>query len=156
MRINTIMVVDDEERILDVFSQGFAMQGYNVLAARNAEEAIEMLHDISCLIFFIDLNLSGINGIDLCKYIRQRLPMAIPFAVTGYDSLFELTECRDAGFEDYFTKPVPLSDLFAAAESACIKLERWRGQQPPVKLEAYDCWPLKRGIIATGKNTSPQ
>jgi CheY-like chemotaxis protein len=155
MRISTIMVVDDEEQILDFSSQGFAMQGYNVLAARNAEEAIEMLHDISCSVFFIDLHLPGMNGIELCKYIRQQFPLAIPFAVTGYASIFELAECRDAGFEDYFTKPVALSELFVAAESACHKLERWQVQQYPAKLEDYDCLPFKESMPAIGKDTLP-
>ncbi len=156
MRVNTIMVVDDEEQLLDFFSQGFALQGYNVLAARNAEEAIEMLNDISCSIFFIDLNLPGMNGIELCRYIRERLPLAIPFAVTDDASLFELTECRDVGFEDYFTKPVPLSDLFVDAASACIRLERWRGHQHPETLETYDCRPGKGSMPATGRSTLPQ
>jgi len=44
------------------------------------------------------------NGVDLCREMRKQYPMAIPYAVTGYASLFELTDCRDAGFEGYLSK----------------------------------------------------
>ena len=60
------------------------------------------------------------------RQIRKYYPMAIPIAVTGYASLFELADCRDAGFEDYFTKPASLSDLLDFSAHAFNKLERWR------------------------------
>jgi len=72
------------------------------------------------------LRCPGMNGVDLCREIRKQYPMAIPYAVTGYASLFELTDCRDAGFEDYFTKPASLSDLLDAAAHAFKKLARWK------------------------------
>jgi len=46
-------------------------------------------------------------------------------AVPGYESLFEIHDCREAGSEDYFTKPVKLSALLEAVEHAFKKLERW-------------------------------
>lgn len=52
--------------------------------------------------------------------------MAIPYAVTGYASSFEIHDCREAGFEDCFTKPVNLSVLLEAADHAFKKLERWK------------------------------
>jgi hypothetical protein len=50
----------------------------------------------------------------------------VSYAVTGYASLFELWECREAGFEDYFIKPVRLSMLLEAAGHAFMKQHRWR------------------------------
>jgi DNA-binding response OmpR family regulator len=37
-----------------------------------------------------------------------------------------LVDCREAGFEDYFVKPVVLEELLEAAEHACKKVERWK------------------------------
>jgi CheY-like chemotaxis protein len=65
------------------------------------------------------------DGTEVCEKIREGWPMAIPFAVTGYSSLFELSDCREAGFEDYFMKPVNRRYLLEAAENAFNKLERW-------------------------------
>jgi CheY-like chemotaxis protein len=70
----------------------------------------------------------GMNGIQLCKEIRKINPMSIIHAVTGYASLFELTDCREAGFDDYYTKPVKLELLYRAAEEAFNKIERWKNR----------------------------
>ena len=121
-----ILVVDDEKQIRDLFSQAFSKAGYEVTVAESAEEALEIVGRKPFWVLFLDLNLPGMNGVELCREIRNRHPMSIPIAVTGYASLFELTDCRDAGFEDYFTKPVSLTDLVQAAEYAFSKLERWR------------------------------
>ena len=116
-----ILVVDDEEMIRDIFEQAFTIAGYSVRLAKSAEEALEVLKDDKIQVMFLDLNLPGLNGIDLCKQIRKDFPKAIIHAVTGYASLFELSDCRDAGFDDYFNKPVKLADLLKAAEAAFDK-----------------------------------
>ncbi len=77
-------------------------------------------------ILFLDLKLPGMNGLDLCRRIKKEWAMTIACAVTGYASLFEIYECREAGFDDYFTKPVDLSVLVEAAELASKKIERWK------------------------------
>jgi CheY-like chemotaxis protein len=121
-----ILVVDDEKQIRDMYSQAFTRAGYEVTTAESAEEALEIFKKEQFWVLFLDLNLPGMNGVDLCREIRKQYPMSIAYAVTGYASLFELSDCRDAGFEDYFTKPASLSDLLEAAEYAFKKLARWR------------------------------
>jgi len=121
-----ILVVDDEQEIRDMYSQAFSRAGYTVRSAESAEEALEIFKQEQYWVLFLDLNLPGMDGVELCRQIRKDWPMAIPYAVTGYASLFELSDCRDAGFEDYFTKPASLSDLLDAAEHAFKKLARWK------------------------------
>ena len=121
-----ILVVDDEKQIRDMYSQAFTRAGYEVKTAESAEDALEIFKKEQFWVLFLDLNLPGMNGVDLCREIRKQYPMSIAYAVTGYASLFELSDCRDAGFEDYFTKPASLSDLLEAAEHAFKKLARWK------------------------------
>lgn len=121
-----ILVVDDEKQIRDIFEQFFSRSGYTVQTVESAEEALEIMKKTPFSVLFLDLNLPGMNGIELCRQISKNWPMAISHAVTGYASLFEIHDCREAGFEDYFTKPVNLSDLLEAAEHAFKKLERWK------------------------------
>lgn len=126
MEEKKILMVDDEQMMIDLYSEAFTKAGYAVRTAGNAEDALEILKHEQFLVMFLDLNLPGMSGVELCRKIREGWPMAITYAVTGYASLFELTECRDAGFEDYFTKPTKLKDLLDAAENAFIKLARWK------------------------------
>ncbi|MCG8634180.1 MAG: response regulator [Desulfobacterales bacterium] len=126
MSEKTILIVDDETTILSMFELAFTKQGYHVKTAASAEEALEILKTEEIHVMFLDLNLPAMNGIDLCRTIKKQMPMSILYALTGYASLFELSDCRDAGFDDYFKKPVSMADLLDAANAAFEKITRWK------------------------------
>ena len=121
-----ILVVDDEKAIVSLLKQAFSRAGFEVRPAESAEEALKVLEQDDITVMFLDLNLPGMNGIDLCKRIKKDKPMAIVFAVTGYASLFELVDCREAGFDDYFKKPVDVKILIKAANDAFERIDRWK------------------------------
>jgi CheY-like chemotaxis protein len=120
-----ILVVDDEIHILSLFRDLFIDADYTVFTAESAEEALEILKKHSIMVMFLDLKLPGMSGLDLCKYIRKNNRISIIHAITGYSNLFGLLECRGAGFDDFFLKPVDLNILLKAAQDAFEKLERW-------------------------------
>ena len=124
-----ILVVDDEREILDGFEQAFRNADYTVHCAESAEEALEVLNRENSQIMFLDLKLPNMDGVELCKQIRKDRPLAVVYAVTGYPSLFELAHCREAGFDDYFIKPIDLEVLLKAAEDAFARIDRWKKQQ---------------------------
>lgn len=126
MNVRKILVVDDELPIRQAFARAFSRQGYAPQTASNAEEALDLMRKEPAQVLFLDLDLPGMNGVTLCRSIRKQWPWSIVIAVTGFASLFELLDCREAGFEDYFLKPVSLSDLLAAADHAFQKIERWQ------------------------------
>ncbi len=121
-----ILIVDDEKAIRDMFKMVFTKAGYDVRTAESAEAALKLLKNENIHVMFLDLNMPGMNGIELCRKIRKDTPLALIHAVTGYASLFELSDCRGAGFDDYFYKPVNISVLLKAAQDAFAKLDRWK------------------------------
>jgi len=121
-----ILVVDDEKMIRDMLEKALNREGYTVVCTESGEEALAILNDQKIFVMFLDLKLPGMNGLELCSQIRDANPMVIAYAITGFASDFELADCRDAGFEDYFTKPVDLKTLFGAAEDAFDKVKRWQ------------------------------
>ena len=125
-----VLVVDDEAAIRKLLDKAFRKKGYTVVLAESAEEALEILKDDYIQVMFLDLRLPGQNGIELCREIRKANPIACIYAMTGYSSLFELSDCRDAGFDDYFIKPVDLVVFLNTAEDAFSKLERWKKKVP--------------------------
>jgi len=121
-----ILVVDDEVSVLALLKEIFSTAGYKVRTARNAEEALKILQTETIMVMFLDLRLPGMNGIDLCWKIREKDKIPIVYAVTGYSTLYGILECRAAGFEDVFVKPVPTTLLLKAAKDAFEKLGRWK------------------------------
>jgi len=122
----TILLVDDEVSILKLLKKAFETKGYTIVTAESSEKALEVLQYENIQVMFLDLRLPDMNGIELCRTIRKENPIACIYAMTGYSSLFDLSECRAAGFDDYFIKPLDLDTFFKAAEEAFEKLGRWK------------------------------
>ncbi len=125
--VKKILVVDDEEMILEVFREAFSRVGYTVVCAKSGREALDILEQDRVSVMFLDLNMPGMDGLELCRRIRQNRPDASIFAVTGYASFYDVEDCRRAGFDDYFAKPVDLAVLYRAAKDAFERLEESGG-----------------------------
>lgn len=121
-----ILVVDDEAAIREWLAEAFEAEGYAPYVAENGQEAMEIIRREDVYVVVLDLKLFGMNGIELCRKIRQSRPLAIIYAMTGWGALFEVEECREAGFDDYFTKPMDTEMILHAIADAFAKLERWR------------------------------
>ncbi len=122
----TLLVVDDEESLRSFFRDILTDEGYRVLTAEGAIDALEIMSHEQVGLLLLDLNLFGMNGIELCRKIRRENPLCILYAMTGWTGLFEVEECREAGFDDFFAKPLPVDFLFRVVEDAFEKLSRWR------------------------------
>lgn len=121
-----VLVVDDEQAARKLYKSAFEKKGYEVFTAETGEQALEIIEDETIYVMFLDLVLPGMDGVELCRRIMKRAPISILIAVTGYSSHFELADCKAAGFEDYFKKPVPLEKLFETVEAAFEKIDRWK------------------------------
>lgn len=126
MNPKNILVVDDETSILNLFKTAFENAGYQVKTATNGNDALEILDKEDIQVMFLDLNMPEMDGIELCRKIKKKLPISIVYAMTGYATLFELTDCLDAGFSDYFKKPINMKTLFKSAEDGFDKISRWK------------------------------
>jgi len=126
MSCKNILVVDDDKAILTLLKHTFSRAGYEVTTAEDGDTALTILQNKNIQVMFLDLNMPGMNGVELCRTIKHNMPMSIIFAITGYASMFQLADCRDAGFEDYFTKPVSVSLLIEVVEEAFKKIGRWK------------------------------
>lgn len=121
-----ILFVDDEATILTMLEKAFTKAGYPVRTAPSAAQALDILQREEIHVMFFDLNMPGMSGIELCQRIRRERPMDMIFAMTGYVSLFELSECREAGFDDYFKKPIELKLLKETVRRAFDTRFRWK------------------------------
>lgn len=117
-----ILIVDDDSDVSSMLFNAFTLKDYKVTTAATAEEALSVLNP-QIKVMFLDLKLPGkMSGLELCRQIRKDYPNTYIFAMTGHSSLFELSDCRKAGFDDYFTKPTKLEMLYMVAEQAFDRL----------------------------------
>lgn len=108
---STILIVDDEEVILDVVKEFFNQKGYPALTASNGEAAVKILEKEKVDCCFTDINMPGMNGIELSERIRQ-IDNTIPVVImTGYPSLEATLQTIKNGVVDFLIKPVSLNQM---------------------------------------------
>jgi CheY-like chemotaxis protein len=121
-----ILVVDDEALVRDLFNSVFTDAGYEVFLAEGGNDALVILKIQDIDVIFLDLKLFGMNGIELCRQIRKTNPVCMIYAITGWSALFEIDECREAGFDDIFEKPLDMDMLISLVAQAFARLDRWK------------------------------
>lgn len=120
-----ILVVDDDEAVRYTLYEILDNAGYEVHCVDKAKEALEIFEKKDIHVFFIDLQLPGMNGVELCHEIRKSREMDFLCAMTGHSALYGLVQCRQAGFDDYFLKPFDIKNITNAAAYGVNKLKRW-------------------------------
>ena len=123
-----ILIVDDERSSAELMHKILEAEGYSPVCLYSAKTALEMLAKESIQVMFFDLQMPEMNGIELCRKVRQQNQLAWITAVTGTRALFEISECREAGFDDYLTKPIDFELVGAISREAFARLSRWRGK----------------------------
>jgi len=120
-----VLIVDDDASVRGLFHDVLTDDGYEVRAVEDGPQALTILEEETIQVIFLDLKLFGMNGIELCRRIRKTSPLSIIYAVTGWAALFEIEECREAGFDDYFVKPLSVDRIARAVDDAFEKIGRW-------------------------------
>ena len=79
----TILAIDDEVAVRNLFEYALRIEGYDVRLAGGAETAFKILKEEVIEATSLGLKLFGMDGTELCKQIRKDSPIAIIFAMTG-------------------------------------------------------------------------
>ena len=116
--MHTILVVDDEVKLLEVLSVALENMGYRPVTAASAEEALEALNEREIHLILSDLRLPGLNGRNLLEKIKTLNPALPVVIMTAYASLKDAVEIIKEGAFDYIVKPFDLSALEATVTSA--------------------------------------
>jgi two-component system, OmpR family, KDP operon response regulator KdpE len=112
MRLNKVLVVDDEAQMRRVLRASLMVHGYDVVEASSGEEALEALNDEPCDLILLDLNLPGIDGVDTCRAIRSTSGVPV-IVVSIRDSDKDRAAALAAGANDYVTKPFSFDAILA-------------------------------------------
>jgi len=113
-----VMVVDDEQDVEFLFKQKFRRelkQNQIILDfAFSAQEALEYLQNNltnSLVLIIADINMPGMNGLELLKVIKERFPNLKVFIITAYDDEQKCQIAREYGADEYMTKPIEFDKL---------------------------------------------
>jgi putative two-component system response regulator len=117
----TLLVVDDEEAIRSSIRKYLVLQGYEVATAATGEEALAVLGRQKVTGVLLDVNLPGINGVELVPKILEREPNMAVLMLTAVNDATSAALCMQRGALDYLIKPIDLSHLGRAIQIALQK-----------------------------------
>lgn len=111
----TVLIADDDELVSDLLRQRFFLMGYSVLATRNGNETLARLHADQPNIAIIDMDLPGLDGLDVLKQAKaSRTSRHIPIVMlTERDKKERVLAAFDSGAHDYVAKPFDIDELAA-------------------------------------------
>ena len=107
-----ILIVDDETQITRVLRTTLSSNGYEVKTAADGESGLNAAVDWLPDLIVTDLSMPKMNGIELCRAVRERSQVPIiVLSVRGEEKM--KIEALDAGADDYVTKPFSVNELLA-------------------------------------------
>jgi len=127
-----ILIAEDEGVSRVVLSTKLRDLGYNVLEARDGNEAWQVFQDRSPRILVTDWMMPGMDGGELCKRVRAKIdrPYTYLIVLTSLSGKGSYLEAMNAGADDFLTKPVDMDQLTARLRVA----ERVLALQTEVRL----------------------
>jgi DNA-binding response OmpR family regulator len=128
---STVLVVEDEPRIVEFLMENLRADDYSVLTAGTAEEAIELLAQSQPDLMLLDVVLPGMSGIDLCRRVRggdginepwdPDLPIIMLSAKAEHT---DRVRGLSRGADDYVTKPFHYPELLARIAGLLKRVSR--------------------------------
>jgi CheY-like chemotaxis protein len=130
-----VLVIEDERRVAEVFSDFIRSQGHYPIVAESAEAGLELVNRFYPDAMILDVYLPGMSGVQLLQLLKDRQPPLPSVVISGVASEEEAGQCLQLGALDILRKPVSLSRLEATLGF--------------LELQAFD-WRLARGTLSQG------
>lgn len=128
-----VLVVEDEPKLAGLIASGLEEEGYAVDCTPNGAEAIWFATEQEYDAILLDLGLEDMDGIEVCRTLRERDRWAPIIVVTARDDTRDRVALLDVGADDYLTKPIVFDELLARIR-ALVR----RGRPPRPALLSID------------------
>lgn len=112
-----LLVVDDEPSILTLLKFNLEQSGFEVLTAENGNDALEIATTEDLTLIVLDLMLPGMDGMDVCKTLRQEKINTPILMLTAKDDEFDKILGLELGADDYMTKPFSPREVVARVKA---------------------------------------
>lgn len=108
-----LLLVEDEPKVVSIISRGLSDEGFNVSVAPDGIIGEKMALSNHFDLIILDIMLPGINGLELCKIIKNKKPEVPVIMLTALGTTENVVNGLDNGADDYLTKPFNFAELSA-------------------------------------------
>lgn len=111
-----VLIVEDEKELAEILVEYLAVEGFAATAAFDGEEGMTKFAELNPDIIILDIMLPKMNGIELCKKIREKSD-ALVIMLSARNGEMDKVVCFGAGADDYVTKPFSPVELIARVKA---------------------------------------
>ncbi len=119
----TILVVDDEQRIIDLAKMYLEQDGYSVMSATHGVQALRAILEDKPNLVVLDLMLPGMDGLEVCRRVRNKSDVPIIMLTARGDDIDKIVGL-ELGADDYLTKPFNPRELVARIKAILRRADR--------------------------------
>jgi two-component system, OmpR family, alkaline phosphatase synthesis response regulator PhoP len=119
----TVLVVDDEQSIVTLLQYNLEQAGYQVLTAMDGEQGRNLAIEEQLDLIILDLMLPKLDGIEVCKQLRQQKVMTPILMLTAKDDEFDKVLGLELGADDYMTKPFSPREVIARVKAILRRVQ---------------------------------
>ena len=117
-RAPVVLLVDDEERILSALRRTLRREGYELLMARTAAQALAMLEERPVDLVVSDQKMPGLTGVDFLAQVAERRPGIPRILLTGWPEEIPAARLREVGVRALLPKPWDDTELKSTLRKA--------------------------------------
>ncbi|AJD91737.1 PhoP family transcriptional regulator [Jeotgalibacillus malaysiensis] len=128
-----VLVVDDEQSIATLLKYNLEQSGYEVLTAYDGAEGIALVESEQPDLLVLDLMLPVMDGIEVCKQLRQKQIHIPIIMLTAKDEEFDKVLGLELGADDYMTKPFSPREVVARVKAILRRSGRVEMKEPEVE-----------------------
>jgi DNA-binding response OmpR family regulator len=121
--VRKILVVDDNEKIVEVLSAYLEAEGFDVVTAFTGDEALERVAERVPDLALLDIMLPGVDGIELTRRLQRAHDLPVILVTAKTDEVDRLVGL-EIGADDYITKPFSPREVVARVRAVLRRLER--------------------------------
>ena len=108
----TLLFADDEPSIRTIYQKSFSKDGFQIILCENAHQVLETLGQRKVDLLVLDLQMPGMDEMDLFAILREKHPAIPALVVSGvYSGLVENFAAKGYDTITFFNKPAPLMEL---------------------------------------------
>lgn len=111
--MSKVLVVDDEPKIVSFVTRALSARGFDVDAAENGLDALELIRMGGYAVVVLDLRLPDVDGVDVLRRTLEERPDQQVIVLSALPDVETKVRCLDIGAADYITKPFSLTELIA-------------------------------------------
>jgi two-component system, OmpR family, response regulator len=162
LRVSRVLIVEDEAHIRELIQLHLGLEGLDVEAVADGQEALERATDESFDLIILDLMLPGVDGIAICRALRRDGPnqdvpiLMLTARIEESDKVLGL----ESGADDYLAKPFGIRELVARARALLRRPRRSQlraeavaaAGERPIAIHGLHIDPARRKVRSNGED----